>query len=258
MASEVDSQTWSAWGKQTIRSWVKRYLFPDFTKWMTKYIVFAGIAIIITPDAIQYVMADWLITSLNLSAEGSLTLADFQASNSDYWAGIGLVAVALIHNIGYKWLESLDIKQKAQLARKKRLSDSDLFADLQKLLPSNGNAVRLLQYHDFHNSFRLDSVRPLEQFINDWNVPERRFHDEELDGGRDKLLASSRKFNGLLCSKSGPRGVDRQAVIPDRCSNDWDLPADVQQDVDDVNQAASETFDAHQKLITLAKSKLGC
>lgn len=246
------------WLIETAKKAVMRVLFPDFSNKLTWYVVALGAAPILTPESIQFLLIDWFLDTFSLSIGKELTLADFAASNADYWLGFGLIAVALLHNLGNKWITAQDSDHASKERERLRESDLGLFREFLHLLPSSGSSIRLLSEHDFGGTFRSEPLRPIESFIIEWQVPEKRFHDAELESARSIFMQAAKRFDNLICRETGPVGVHCLAVVPDRHRGEWNWPPEVDAAVKSVNDSAAAAFEAHQSLVRLAKVKLGC
>ena len=254
----ADSSSIGHWLESTGKEWLRRFLFPDFSNKLTWYVVVLGAGPILTPASMQFLVFDWLVDTFSLSLGKELTLADFATSNADYWLGFGLIALALIHNIGNKWLTLKQVDGAALNAGLERAGDLELYKQLLALLPSTGAAIQTLKEHDFGNSFHTSNLDALDQFVNTWNCPERMFHIEDLEDERKLLWASAKKFVSLLASKSSPISPGLQSVVPIQHKSDWDLPDWVDAEVKAVNESATQVFDVHQKFVALGRTLLKC
>ncbi len=255
--STKDAPRW-LWLSETAKKAVVRFLFPDFSNKLTWYVVAVGMALILTPELMQFLLVEWIIKTFSLSVGGSLTIADFAANNADYWTGFGLITVSLLHNLGNKWIAAGSADDQFQGHTQRESSDLALYRELTLLLPSNSPSVRMLVEHDFGNSFNTNRFDALDHFVDEWNCPERTFQRQELEAARKDLWECAKSFVTLLAMKSCPTSGGLQSVVPDKHRSDWDWPAWVAADVMAVNEAANKVYKEHQTFLSLGKQILKC
>lgn len=235
-----------------------KWFFPDFHNKVTWYVVTLGAGIILTPTPLKMVVYNWLIDSFNLNSGINISLADMGETSADYSLGFGLILLALLHNVFSKWL----IYQRAitdSLKKEKIYAvDSVLLQELTALLSTNGITIKLLEEHDFGNTFDLEYLSDLQTFLYLWNCPEKSFLIHELELKKMLLWNKGQEFSRLLGRKSGPTRNGRQSVVPDENRSDWDWPKEVDADVKAVNEMATEVFKLHQDLIKEARQVLKC
>lgn len=246
------------WLSDAAKSWIHRFLFPDFSNKLTWYVIATGCALILTPESFQFLMVEWVLNTFSLSVGKQLTIADFAANDADYWAGCGLVALALLHNLANRWIAISASATEGIEHQQREGSDLALYNELAKLLPSGSASIRMLIDHDFGNSFNTASLDALDDFVEEWNCPERSFHNAELEAARKSLWECARGFSALLGLKSCPTSVGLQSVVPDRHRQDFNWPDWVESDVKAVNEAATKTFHAHQAFMAIGKKLLKC
>ncbi|MDP2204287.1 MAG: hypothetical protein Q8K07_19905 [Methylicorpusculum sp.] len=245
--------------KKLIITFLRKWLFPDFTNKVTWAVVTVGCAILVTPTPFKLIFYNWLVDSFNLNSGNHFTLAELTADSADYvWGGV-LVVGALFHNIGYRYfLHAAAVAEERKLDRQ-RYADLVLFNEFKSAFPSNSASVRLLEEHDFGNSYPGDSTSHIERFVVDWNNAEHQFLDSAIEKKRQELWACCNNFLNTLASHSGPITASPFfSAIPDMYRGDWDWPDFVSERVKELNTKASECFTCHQEFIALSKNRLKC
>jgi hypothetical protein len=236
----------------------ERWLFPDFSNKITWSICTLGMTVILTPIPFKVVLYNWLIDTLKLNSGQHFTIAELIPERVDYWLGFLLIFAALTHNILCKFLANQTTNKDAQYAADERDVDRILFSKFLLDFPSQSGSIRLLQDHDFGNSFRLESLAEFNRFLERWGHAETTFLNSEINLLKENLYVISKEFSCLLCIKSGPTSVGRQSVVPDQHRDDWNWPKEVTNDVSVVNELASKVADAHQEFILKSKQLLRC
>lgn len=244
--------------KEFVIKFGKKWLFPDFYNKVTWYVVTLGAGIILTPTPFKLVVYNWIIESFNLNAGNTLTLAEMGNSKADYWLGFALIISALLHNVFSKWLLHQNDIQDRVKEEKVSAVDEALFKEFLEIFPSGSRSAYLLENHDFGNSFRLESLRDFDKFVDEWNCPEKSFINPELESIRKELWNKCDEFSWLLAKKSAPTHGGFQSVVPDQVRGNWDWPEWVDKDVKAVNEMAYEVFSLHQGFIKLMRETLKC
>lgn len=249
--------------KSEIREFIvklgKRWLFPDFSNKITWAAISLGVGVILTPTPLKLILYNWLVDAFNINSGNNFSLAELSSGAADYWVGFSLIASAFIHNLLGKWLQLSQEKFIYQDKVAILEADKVLYEKFIKIIPSESRSIYFLQSHDFGNSFSLESLKEIDEFISKWNCAEAKFLNEELEQLREALWKKSNDFSWLLAKKSAPTGNGRlQSVVPDQHRDDWSWPKWVDHDVRAVNTTASEVFELHQKFITTAKRILRC
>lgn len=244
--------------KEILIKYGERWLFPDFSKKITWSICTLGATVIITPIPFKVVLYNWFIDAFKLNSGQHFTIAELIPESVDYWLGFLLIFTALTHNIFCKFLANQTANKDAKYAADERDVDRRLFSKFLLDFPSQSGSIRLLQDHDFGNSFRLESLAEIDRFLERWSHAENTFLNSEINLLKENLYVISKEFSYLLCMKSGPISAERQSVVPDQHRDDWDWPKEVINDVRVVNELASKVADAHQEFILKSKQLLRC
>jgi len=138
------------------------------------------------------------------------------------------------------------------------VADRRLLEEFQTLLPSAHGAAAFLREHDLGANFRWDDLTPLGQFIQQWDNAEHRFHDDEVDTERGRLLALASDFLARLSLESGPEVGGWQSVVSGQYRDDFRLggrPDDLRR-VNALNAMATEVYEQHQRFIENARRRL--
>ncbi|PKM09826.1 MAG: hypothetical protein CVV13_15120 [Gammaproteobacteria bacterium HGW-Gammaproteobacteria-3] len=242
-----------------IMAFLRKWLFPDFTNKVTWMVVTVGCAILVTPTPFKLIFYNWLVDSFNLNSGIHFTLAELSADSADYiWGGV-LVVGALLHNIGYRYFLHAAAGAEERKLDRQREADLALFNEFKTTFPSNSASVRLLEEHDFGNSYHGDSTSHIERFVVEWNNAEHRFLDSVIEEKRQELWEYCSNFLNALASHTGPIAAGPMfSAIPDMYRGDWNWPDFVTERVRELNTKASECFTRHQEFIALSKSRLKC
>lgn len=230
------------------------WLFPDFSNKLTWAVVTVGIGVVVMPQPLKLVVFNWLVELFNLNAGKSFTLSEL-SSGPDYAVGVCLIAVALLHNLGYKYLQQHQVVLADQVAQRVSGKDQILLAQFIQEFPSNGASATLMRDHDFGNSFARSSLRQIDCFVKNWSGAEFRFHSEAIDEKRQALLLASNRFLSKLAIYTGVIGAtDFSSAIPDASrGGDWNLPEYVRNQIKELNDLATEAHQAHQELIAIGR-----
>lgn len=244
--------------KEFIIKFGRRWLFPDFYNKVTWYVVTLGAGIILTPAPLKLVVYNWIIDSFNLNSGNAITLSEIGSGTADYWLGFSLIVLALLHNVFSKWIIYRNDAQERAKIKKINEVDKALFKEFLQVFPSRSNSAYLLEAHHFGNSFSLKSLENLDNFVNEWNCPEKSFITPELEVIRKELWRKCYEFSLLIGEKSAPTPGGLQSVVPNQVRGEMDWPDRVHNDVKAVNKMASEVFESHQKFIRLMREFLKC
>lgn len=245
--------------KNLLHASIMKWLFPDFTNKLTWIVVTTGCAIFFTPLPFKLLFYNWLVSACNINAGVQFTLHDLSNDNADYmWGGV-LVVVALIHNIGYKYLLHASSVKEEKVYERQREADIQLFKQFLSALPSNSTSIRLLKEHDFGNSYQGGCTESLEIFVNEWNNAEYRFLDAVIESNRGELWDRCNKFLNVLSLGTGPIGSGQLfSAVPDMYRDDWNMPEFVLKRIKDLNDKATECYKYHQSFIAHCKARLKC
>ncbi len=240
----------------------KKWFFPNFYNKVTWYVITLGAGVILTPVPFKLVVYNWIIDTFNLNSGELLKLSEMGSNSSDYYLGFALILLALLHNVFSKWLLHQDeVQHNIQLRHESdKISavDTELFKEFLAVFPSGSRSAYMLETHDFGNSFRLESLKDIDTFVDGWNCPEKSFINPDLEVKRKELWNKCHEFSWLLAKKSAPTRGGLHSVVPDQHRNDWDWPDWVDEDVRAVNETASEVFKLHQEFIKSMRVALKC
>lgn len=134
--------------------------------------------------------------------------------------------------------------------------DIELFARLRELLPSTG-VIAFLREHDFLGAFDRDDIRPLNEFIREWDNAEHRYIDPELEVLRHALYQSVHRLCNLIAKYTSPTRMGRQSVRSDHHEYDPDREQRYHREAQEINECADQVVRSHQELFTRAREKLG-
>lgn len=248
--------------KQEVKTFLiklgRKWFFPDFANKVTWFVVTLGASVILAPMPLKQIILNFLIESFNLNSGEKLTLAELGSSSADYWLGFSLIAIALVHNVFCKWLVLQESIQTHIDSEKEKEVDRKLFNEFIALLPSTSGAAQFLEQHDFGSTFDLSRFHPIDQFVYDWDCPEKRFLDESLETIKMDFWAKSRELSILIGRKTGPLRSGRQSVLTEEYLRAYNIPKEYEEDIKLLNQKATELFDIHQNLTLQCRTKLVC
>ncbi len=248
--------------KQEVKTFLiklgRKWFFPDFANKVTWFVVTLGASIILAPIPLKQVILNFLIESFNLNSGELLTLAELGSTSADYWLGFALIAIALAHNVFCKWLVLQECIQARADSEKAKEVDRKLFSEFISLLPSTSGAAQFLEQHDFGNTFDLSRFHPIDQFVYDWNCPEKTFLDESLESIKMDFWNKSRELSILIGRKTGPLRSGRQSVLTEEYLGAFNIPEEYEEDIKLLNQKATDLFQIHQKLTSQCRKKLVC
>lgn len=237
---------------------LKKWIFPDFSNKVTWFVVGLGSSILLAPTPLKQIFYNWLVDTFILNSGNHYTLAELQTGAAGYWLGFGLIFLALLHNIGYR-IFIYKSEKLEQLEHEKAVEvDRLLYKEFITLLPSDGLSVELLKDHDFGNSHHENSTKGMDTFIDTWNNAEKQFLDSELEAKRFAFLNHIIQFINTLALRSYNIGGSTFSCIPDAYRGAWDLPPHVNQQIEELNNLASECFEKHKDLVLTARRKLKC
>jgi hypothetical protein len=245
--------------KELVIALGKKWLFPDFTNKLTWFVVTVGGGILLTPTPLKLVFYNWLVDTINLNSGVHFILAELTNDSAGYVLGVVLIALALAHNIAYRYLNYLaSNEEKANIGRR-NIADAVLFEKFKSAFPSNSASVQLLKKHDFVNSYDGEATSQLEKFVHNWNNAENGFLDDSIENKKLELWNNCNSFLQKLAEVTSPVGVGPfESVIPDRYRGEWDMPDFVTQRVSELNSIATECYTKHQQFIAYCKVRLGC
>ena len=239
----------------------KKYLFPDFTNKLTWMVAGVGISIILTPTPLKLIFYNFLVDTFNVNSGQNFTLAEVKSQSADYLLGFGLVFLALLHNILYKFFEYKNNTDKILKNTSIRNADVELYNKFIESLPSESIGINFLCEHDLGNTYDKDSTNDIQSFLDKWNNPEYEFLDEEIESQKKDFYSSLQEFYFELATQAGfiDNSSSRMTVIPNAYFNRGKpYPDDIMSITKDFNSKASVCCEKHKSFITLCKKKLNC
>lgn len=245
--------------KELIIALGKKWLFPDFTKKLTWLVVTVGCGILVTPTPLKLIIYNWLVDTIKLNSGTHFTLAELASDSADYAWGVVLVALALAHNIAYRYFNYIVSREDNANLEQRKVADTALFEQFKSEFPSNSASARLLKEHDFSNSYHGEATNQLENFVHRWNNAEHSFLDNAIEIKRSELWKSCNSFLIKLAESTGPIAAGPFfSAIPDIYLGEWDMPDFVTQRVSELNSKATECHIQHQEFVLLCKERLRC
>lgn len=159
--------------KEEIKELIKKasnyWLFPDFTNKLTWYIALLGGTILATPTALKEIFYNFLVDTVNLNSGKYFTLAELQSSSVEPLVGLGLIALALMHNLANKFLSQKTSEFALEESREMRSVDTALFRRFLEDFPSNGYTVPFLRDHDLGGSYHDINLTDINKFVERWD-----------------------------------------------------------------------------------------
>lgn len=140
-----------------------------------------------------------------------------------------------------------------------READRHLLTRFRELLPSTSGVAPFLRSHDLGAPFRWETLQSLDAFVQGWDNAEHRFHDQQVDAERALLLESASQFLVQLALESGPEPGGWQAVVPAEHRDTFRIDGrerDIRR-VTELNAMAAEVYQQHQRLLEVARRRLG-
>lgn len=236
----------------------RKWLFPDFTNKLTWFVAGLGGAIIVTPTPLKVIIYNWLIDTFNLNSGKKFSLAELVPDAADYWVGFGLIVVALLHNILYRYFLYKEKQGSLASANERGYAhDRKLFDKFLEDFPSGSDSVNMLRHHDFANSFNINTLANLDRFTSEWDIVEREFLNPELEQMRKELWGKCREFNDKLSLGAWDlNGGPGFTCIPDayRGSDDW--PEHVDKKIGELNTLGTECYELYVAFVRLGKQTL--
>ena len=245
--------------KEIVKKASNYWLFPDFTNKLTWYIALLGGTILATPTIFKEIIYNFLVDTINLNRGERFTLAELQASNVEPLVGLGLIALALIHNLVNKFLTQKESEFASVDSRARQQVDVNLFHKFLKDFPSNGCTIPFLRDHDLGGSYHDANLTDINEFVDNWNNSEHHFLDTEIDDKRAELWQKCNAFTYFLAMHSYDlNGGPMFSCIPDVFRGAWDYPEHVDQTLRELNEKATECYELHQSFVIFTRRKLNC
>lgn len=219
---------------------------PSFYNKITWTIVVAGITLLGTP------LLERILNAI-LEKEYNITITD----DKDSLIGVLLVVIALTYNLITSYFDRYLLEKQNNLKKKSFIEkDNILFDKFLKELPSNGS-IEFLRTHSFQNSFYLEDLRQLLNFQEEWDNAEHEFIDKELEKLKKELLSSIKEFTHSNAMGSYSLGNGYFTTTPDKYRlDDWNIPKQVIDKMQEMDDLADKVCIIHQNLIRTAKSLL--
>lgn len=141
-------------------------------------------------------------------------------------------------------------------AEPKLTHDERLFREFQAVLPFEP-AIRLLREHDFGGSFAKAAVRPLMDFVETWDQPEKKFLDSELQEALTNLYKAAYNMGMHVAGKTVPIGnMEYLSVYSDHQRAVGPRPSSVIEDARILNEDASRFVQVYKQFLHLCRRKL--
>jgi hypothetical protein len=183
-----------------------------------------------------------------LQKELSLSITE----DNDSSIGITLVIIGLFYNVITVYFEKYLLAIKQNTGPKHW--DIQLFDRFLNEFPS-GDTTEFLRQHNFEDLFHYERLDPLLKFALTWDNAESEFLDEEIEELRKKLLLLSKSLFTLMSVNTYPQGL-MQTTIPTVYVGAVELPDTVKQKITELNETATQVYEAHQAFIRKAKKKI--
>lgn len=134
--------------------------------------------------------------------------------------------------------------------------DERLYAELKATFGFEP-AVRLLRDLDFGGPFSRESIRPLFNFYETWDQPEKEFIDQELQAGLADLYKAAAIMSDHLTGKTVPVGNgDFLSVFSDNLRAAGPRPQWVIDEARVLNEEASKFVPIYESFMRLCRNKL--
>lgn len=134
--------------------------------------------------------------------------------------------------------------------------DERLFQEFQSVFPFEP-AVRLLREQDFGASFSKKAIRPLMDFVETWDQPEKEFLDSELQEALKSFYTAAENMAMHVVEKTVPVGnMEYLSVFPDARRAVGPRPSSVIEDARILNEEASKFVPVYEQFLRLCRRKL--
>jgi hypothetical protein len=136
-----------------------------------------------------------------------------------------------------------------------RLSQHDkrLLSAFRELLPSDSRAVVFLRQDDVAVPFKYTALRPLQEFVATWNSADYEFDDRRLEKARNNFYTSLSQFLDMLSIQTYPS--DKKLDWQTMDFRDFEDRPEKIEARDTLNGLGTETFEAHQALVRIARHR---
>ncbi|MBT9491334.1 MAG: hypothetical protein IV107_03080 [Paucibacter sp.] len=134
--------------------------------------------------------------------------------------------------------------------------DQRLYEELKALLAFD-LTIRLFRDHDFGGPFSRAAIRPVFEFHDTWDSPEREFIDPELQEGLANLYAAGGRLAEALAMRTVPVGNgDFASVFSDNQRARGPRPPDVIEDARVLNDEARQFVPVYEHFMRRCREKL--
>ncbi|MHB9027228.1 MAG: hypothetical protein ACYC9O_00515 [Candidatus Latescibacterota bacterium] len=144
-----------------------------------------------------------------------------------------------------------------QAAVDEKVADKILFAKLMDTLPSSGSIEFIDEYNMAGFAFKWERLDQLKSFLREWDRPENRFLNNEIDVKRECLYNIAREYISYLSLNTFclDNNIEYSSVPAE-----WELtnPELFHEVVDKLHRLAGQLVTAHQDLVKTARNKLKC
>ncbi|MET3821435.1 hypothetical protein ACVK00_000345 [Burkholderia sp. PvR073] len=141
-------------------------------------------------------------------------------------------------------------------AEQKLTHDERLFREFQSVFPFEP-AVRLLREQDFGASFSKEAIRPLMDFVETWDQPEKEFLDSELQQALQSFYKAAENMAMHVVEKTVPVGnMEYLSVFPDAQRAVGPRSPSVIEDARILNEEASKFVPVYEQFLRLCRRKL--
>ncbi|MFT6958548.1 MAG: hypothetical protein ACJAYC_003566 [Halieaceae bacterium] len=118
--------------------------------------------------------------------------------------------------------------------------------------------LNFMKENDFCQTFRADSIVPLDVMLNEWNTANHEFIDEDIEQQRKGVFAKAGNLRTAIFTHCGVIGgnVDLLSVKTDNMDEARRQLA--YEDGGKINDLVTEFLKAHEEMIRKGKAKLLC
>lgn len=181
-----------------------------------------------------------VISIFSLLAAEAWFLKGYFAGNTEFEPLItllGLIALALAK-------DPLIEKTRPKSIEYDRL----IFKDFLATLPPD-NTTRFLKDHDFGNSFPQSEIRPLYNFVENWDKVDKEFINKKLEEKKKSFYKEARNLASEIASRTVPVRGDHISVFPDHMRNIGERPPSVIEDAKILNSLSSNFITIYENFI---------
>ncbi|TVX83711.1 hypothetical protein FQP34_00195 [Peribacillus simplex] len=160
---------------------------------------------------------------------------------------IGFGMIKYILSVAKKEVER-QVEIKLNRVKLNNISDRNTLDRIEDLLPVD-YMINFFQKKDFEiQTFSIDDIDLMEDFLDSSNSPNIKFIDEDLEKHRNLMITKMRVLSNLLRNNNEQLGV----------SNAWRIPRNNKTDVFKLaNTYSLEIWEEYEKILTDGRKKLG-